>query len=55
MGVIAFLILKATRNLHSDFDSYFICLLLTIETPLWCLVWVNVLRVWVYVKDLRNR
>ena len=50
IGTILFLVLKAIRDLHSPLDSYFFCLLIAIETPLWCLVWLSAVRTWVYVR-----
>ena len=40
MALLCFLVVYALKGLHSDFDSYWACLLIAVELPSWAMVWV---------------
>lgn len=46
MGTACFLVLHALKALHSEYDSYWLCLLLALDT----LTLIQALRYWAYLK-----
>ena len=44
MGLLIFLVLKGLKILDTPWDSYWACLLLSIELPQWSLMWCYLRR-----------